>query len=72
MEDNYSSLTNEEKLELLNLEANKIKHEINISKLIYSYHDSDCYEDLFRDNIPSLQEKLNGILISIKNLKEED
>lgn len=71
MEQDYSSLTNKEKLKLLNLEANKIKHEINISNLIYSYHDSDCYEDLFRDNIPTLQEKLNGILIAIKNLKEE-
>jgi len=67
----YEILTYKEKLELLNEELKKIIHEIKISKLIYSLHECDSYEHLFRDNIPSLEEKKQGIIIAIKNLENE-
>ena len=63
----YFNLPLEETLELLKKEIIKIDHEINISKLIYSFHDCDSYEDLFRDNIPALEDKRFGIEIAIKN-----
>jgi hypothetical protein len=66
---NYSSLVYEEKLDLLNKELEKVQHEINISELIYSLHECDTYEDLFRDNIPMLKDKMNGIIEAIKNLE---
>ena len=65
----YMFLSNEEKLDLLQKELEKVKHDIYISKLIYSYHDCDSYEDIFRDNIPFLENKMDGILYAIKNLK---
>lgn len=64
----YNNLSYEQRLKILNNELIKVKNEIEISKLIYSYHDCDSYEDLFRDNIPLLKEKYNGILISIENM----
>ena len=65
----YSSLLYEQKLDLLNKELEKVQHEINISELIYSLHESDTYEDIFRDNIPMLKDKMNGIIEAIKNLE---
>ena len=50
----YNNLSYEQRLKILNNELIKVKNEIEISKLIYSYHDCDSYEDLFRDNIPLL------------------
>lgn len=70
MEKDYSGLSYIQKYDLLTTELNKVKHEINISKLVYQYHDSDCYEDLFRDNIPILEEKYNGIKHALENLKK--
>jgi hypothetical protein len=66
------STTDSEKLELLNKELIKVKHEIKISKLIYNYHDCDSYEDIFKDNIPILENKMYGILYAIKTLTNED
>lgn len=66
----YNSFTKDKKLGLLNKELEKVKHEIAISELIYSYHGEDTYEVLFRDNVPVLKEKLDGILLAIKNLTE--
>ena len=63
-------LSVEEKITLLRKEIQKIRYEIEISELIYDYHGEDTYEDLFRDNIPLLNEKINGILLAIKNLEE--
>jgi hypothetical protein len=68
---NYFSLSYDEQLELLKKELNKIEHEIKISQLIYSYHGSDSYEDLFRDNIPLLKEKYDGILYAIEELQNQ-
>ena len=62
------STTDSEKLELLNKELMKVKHEIKISKLIYNYHECDSYEDLFRDNLPMLKNKMDGILYAIRTL----
>ena len=65
----YKDLSYDQKLKILNNELIKVKNEIEISKLIYSYHECDSYEDLFRDNIPLLEQKYEGILIAIENLK---
>ncbi len=67
---NYILLSVDKKIELLKKELEKIQHEIAISELIYSCHGEDTYEDLFRDNIPLLQDKMNGILLAIKNLED--
>ena len=67
---NYILLSVDKKIELLKKELEKIQHEIAISELIYSCHGEDTYEDLFRDNIPLLQDKINGILLAIKNLED--
>ena len=72
-ENPYNLLSVEKQLELLKKELEKVKHEINISKLIYSNHGCDSYEDLFRDNVPRLIEKMEGIQIAIdtfNNLSE--
>ena len=66
-ENPYDLLSCEQQLELLKKELEKVKHEIHISKLIYSNHGCDSYEDLFRDNVPRLIEKMEGIQIAIDN-----
>lgn len=70
MEKDYSGLSYIQKYDLITTELIKVKHEINISKLVYQYHDSDCYEHLFRDNIKLLQEKYDGIKYALENLKK--
>jgi hypothetical protein len=65
----YDSLTVEDKIQLLKKEIKKIQHEIAISNLVYNCHGEDTFEDLFRDNVPLLEEKINGILFAIDNLK---
>lgn len=72
MHSDYRSLSYEQKIDLLNKELKKVEHEINISELIYSLHGSDCYEDLFRDNVPVLQDKRRGITEAIRNLEEDN
>jgi hypothetical protein len=68
----YSLLSVGEKIILLRNEIGRIEHEIAISKLVYSCHGEDTYEDLFRDNIPALEEKIRGILLAIENLEDEE
>lgn len=68
MSRNYTTLTYQQKLDLLHKELENVEHEICISKLIYSLHGTDTYEDLFRDNVPALQDKKNGIIDAIKSL----
>lgn len=73
MDDNeYIFLTYKQKLTFLEEELKKVLHEIKISKLIYSLHGCDSYEELFRDNIPLLNDKKEGIIIAIKNLNSGD
>jgi len=43
----------------------KVNNEINTSELVYSYHGCDSWEDIFRDNVPELEEKARGIQIAI-------
>jgi len=66
----YRSLSKEKIIELLTNEIKKIEHEIAISKLVYSLHGEDTFEDLFRDNIPLLERKIRGIQYSINNLED--
>ncbi len=67
----YNLLSIDKKIGLLKKELEKIHHEIAISELIYNCHGEDTYEDLFRDNIPLLKEKREGILFAIHNLEQE-
>jgi hypothetical protein len=67
---NIKNISKQEALKILTKELIKIKNEISISELVYSYHDCDSYEDLFRDNIPLLKVKKQGIEIAIENLKK--
>jgi hypothetical protein len=67
----YKSLQKEKIIELLTNEIKKIEHEIAISELVYSLHGEDTFEDLFRDNIPLLQEKIEGIKLAINNLEDD-
>ena len=43
----------------------KVNNEINTSELVYSHHGCDSWEDIFRDNVPELEEKARGIQIAI-------
>jgi len=65
----YRLLNVDEQIELMKKEIDKIEHEIAICELVYSCHGEDTYEELFRDNIPLLKEKIKGILYAIKNLE---
>jgi len=66
---NYSLLTVDEQIAIMKKEIDKIEHEIALCELVYGCHGEDTYEDLFRDNIPLLKEKIKGILYAIKNLE---
>jgi hypothetical protein len=68
----YQSLSKEKQIKLLKNEIKNIEHEIAICNLVYSLHGEDTYEDIFRDNIPLLEEKINGILLAINNLENDD
>jgi len=65
----YRLLNVDEQIAIMKKEVDKIEHEIAICELVYGYHGEDTYEDLFRDNIPLLKEKIKGILYAIKNLE---
>lgn len=66
------NLSTEETRRIITNDLNKTKNEIYVSKLIYSNHDCDSYEDFFRDNIPLLENKCDGIQIALDNLKNDD
>ena len=61
-----------EKIAILENELVLMKNKIHISKMIFDSHGSDCYEDLFRDNIPRLEEIRSGIELSLHYIKEND
>ena len=66
-----NSLSVEEKIDLLRKEIEKIEHEIAVCDLVYRCHGEDTFEDLFRDNVPLLKEKINGILMAINYLEND-
>jgi hypothetical protein len=70
MKPNYKLLPIEDKINLLKKEIEKFEHEIAICELVYSCHDTDCYEDVFRDNIPKIEDKIMGIKVAIKNMEK--
>jgi hypothetical protein len=49
----------------------RTKNEITTSNIIYRFHECDSYEDLFRDNVPHLETKCNGIQISLDNINND-
>ena len=58
-------ITNENTLGILSDELIRVENEIEVSQLIYSLHGCDSWEDMFRDNVPELEEKCRGIQIAI-------
>lgn len=56
-------------LSVLKEEYKKVQEEIDACELIYSLHGCDSWEDMFRDNVPELVEKLRGIQIAIDEVK---
>ena len=70
MKPNYNLLPIEDKINLLKKEIEKLEHEIAICELVYSHHDTDCYEDVFRDNIHKIEDKIRGINVAIKYMEK--
>ena len=67
--DNWSL---EEKKSLLDIYLIISKKEAHIFDLIYSYHECDSWEDIFRDyNTGYLEDKSNGVEIAIKEIIEK-
>lgn len=62
----WSEWSLEDKKHLLQIYLLIVKHEPNLMDLVYGYHESDSYEDIFRDyDTFELREKSRGIQISI-------
>ena len=66
---NYRLLMIDEQIAIMKKEIDKIEHEIALCDLVYSCHGESIYENLFRDNIPLLKEKIHAILLAIENLE---
>ena len=63
--------TSKEKLELLKMYLIICKKEAHIFDLIYSHHDVDSWEDIFRDyHEVLLRDKVSGVEFAIKNIKK--
>ncbi len=57
--------------QLLNIYFIISKKETRIFELIYSYHDCDSWEDIFRDyNIEYLEDKSVGVKIAIEKIEK--
>lgn len=63
--DFYKNDSQESRFFILKNAVASVTEEIDTSKLIYSHHGCDSWEDMFRDNIPELEEKVRGIAIAI-------
>jgi hypothetical protein len=69
----YRGRSKAEKRRLVEDEYIAVDHEIKICKLIYSQHGCDSsWEDIFRDNVPQLKEKLRGIRIALSSDASDD
>jgi hypothetical protein len=53
---------------ILQSEYKKLNDQINACKLIYSLQDCDSFEDLFRNDLHLLEDKLHAITIALNNL----
>jgi hypothetical protein len=71
IEINDESLSLEETKRIIQNELVRTKNEIITSNIIYRFHECDSYEDLFRDNVPHLETKCNGIQISLDNINND-
>lgn len=72
IEINDESLSLEETKRIIQNELVRTKNEITTSNIIYRYHECDSYEDLFRDNVPHLETKCDGIQISLDNINNNN
>lgn len=68
----YSYLSSQEQIKLLKEEIKNIEHKIAISNLIYGELGEDTFEDLFRDNITILEDKIEAITFAIRNIEEKE
>ena len=67
----FNSWSSDEIKQLLNIYFIISKKETHIFELIYSYHDCDSWEDIFRDyNIEYLEDKSNGVKIAIEKIEK--
>ena len=67
----FNSWSLDEIKQLLDIYFIISKNETHIFKLIYSYHECDSWEVIFRDyNINYLESKTNGVEVAIKRLME--
>lgn len=63
--------TSEEKQELLKMYLIICKQEARIFDLIYSHHDVDSWEDIFRDyDEVHLSDKVSGVEFALENIKK--
>jgi len=68
----WENWTLEEKKKLLDIYFIISKNETHIFDLIYKYHGSDSWEDIFRDyDIKYLEDKTIGVEIAINEIVEE-
>jgi hypothetical protein len=68
---NWENWTIEEKKQLLELYLIISKKESYIFDLIYSYHGTDGWEDIFRDyNERYLEEKTTGVEFALNGINE--
>lgn len=64
------NLSNKEIEFLLELECVKLKNKISLSQLVYLHHECNTYSDLFKYNIPKLENKIEGIQCALKAVKD--
>ncbi len=65
----WANWSKEELHELLKIYFTISKKEHHIFKLIYSYHETDCYEDIFRDyDEQYFIDKSDGVEIAINTI----
>ena len=66
---NWENWNLEEQKQLLDLYLIVSKRESHIFKLIYSYHGSDSWEDIFRDyDMKYLKDKTSGVKVAIDEI----
>jgi hypothetical protein len=62
--------TKEEQKQLLKIYYLITKNETKLFDLVYTYHECDSYEDIFRDyNYADIIDKKNGVRTALKNAK---
>ena len=64
--------TPETTLKILEDEMVRVQNEIEVNELIYSLHGCDSWQDMFKDNVPELEERCRGIQVAIDEIKQRE